>query len=1121
MRYVREVRWVFVGDPNLASRFLPLARTLIGVATSTTDERVDNSKHTFDRSGARFVITRLPEGIVTVEIDVRALQDQFKRDPQVVQMWIPRGFVIYPCSDAEPRGWGLPVQYIEDASQPPDLQELATQNLRPGLDTSRWTAGGVLGQVLLTRDEDAGYPVEQTEKRSVIQTPHYNPLAGPKPTLKGEPRRGDWQAYRLEFTDFQPQTFVSDEEGREELREWKREMYRLHNNYRESIGRERLNPPLRGQFDVAQMISDMSFTVGWNGHMTSEFYSTYKTYNDRGGKNGSSATEYQFALEWTQREKAFWYSADIIITFADSYEVQYIDPTGFPVYKVEGTVYSITPQQALDWWLGSPPHAAYIQDERWNTGYYDFSAGCMSVGYQKGAATTVFSTEGQWIQTGNKFWHSRHAEVPAVSWRGFDSENLLWETWPVRFEIQRTGEDPDYLYETVVVKQEDFITVSDSTVLGETVEAHRPRQFMYGGTKAMENSNGTNVARRTPLSGEIYMRGRAVAIAPDLGFVLAAAIHKMEGADGTATYRLIAICHHHNDQTGNELVEGMTRFVRVWWADMPDDDPAIVNRSGQNVSLPCSPRVQIRKKYGLENEGDPGPWNELNGINNWRGGQLIDVGSTGEYANDLLKYDCLWRFNDDGTRAICIRSQFKPEWFASVTTEELEGSATFVGLLQSSSLRQLMPANTDLGALFGNDLRLSHAYCEGGEPWFLELEFSHGAGSTSATLQLTPHGVGSGGRVEDRAWWFETVPVAVYAKWAELFADRDGDGRLIPFASPMCFRPIVAYYEGDQARAVYDVTSCQHQQFSHSLDDPDRADFAPVQRTVHFRGLVRAPARLTVGDARAALPSVVQYSGEVAFEPEAIMASHPCVFFADDQHLAFAAAGIAPPLAPRAAAAFDPFVERDAYALALQYDDLRDAWAAAIEVIINPEFPGLWDIAPTEAPIWRYAAWLNGQRVFFLLADNPQADYPHACLTMYYGVRLGPVLGTIFEGAPISIGWVHQRLTASHWQGGFAKDRDGEWVYAACVTRQPYGNLRRSRDDVPIPSNPAVAQWVYTWEAGTGYFLHQNLMASYQHEGNVANIGGFMTSSFADQTGLATLTLTPGENPRSFYARVV
>ncbi len=299
------------------------------------------------------------------------------------------------------------------------------------------------------------------------------------------------------------------------------------------------------------------------------------------------------------------------------------------------------------------------------------------------------------------------------------------------------------------------------------------------------------------------------------------------------------------------------------------------------------------------------------------------------------------------------------------------------------------------------------------------------------------------------------------------------------------------------------------------------ANFAPVQRTVHFRGLVRAPAQLTVGDARAALPSVVQYSGEVAFEPEAIMAPHPCVFFADDQHLAFAAAGCAPPLAPRAATSFDPFVERDAYALALQYDDLTEAWAAAIEVIINPEFPGLWDIAPTEAPIWRYAAWLNGERVHYATAANPQADYPHACLTIYYGVRPGPVLGTIFEGAPISIGWVHTRLAAGHWQGGFAKDRNGEWVYGVSLCRQPAGVLRRSRDDVPIPGNPAVAQWIYTWAEGTGYFLHQNLMASFGHTGTPENFGGFMRASFADQLGLAALTQTPGSNPRALYVRVV
>lgn len=1119
MRYEGEVVWRFVGDRQLAQRFRQLGRLLIGELRSTLAPGVETLAKEFrGENGLRVRVQLVKDSNPIVEVDVSAMQSE--QILRAVQLWIPEGFVIYPASDASPSGWGLPCTYVDDESLPEELQEFAPDNLRPGLDVSRWTPGGLLGQVLLTRQENAGYPDPIVRRAGVVITPHYHPQFGPFPTSGERPRLGDWQAYRLEFADYTAQSLNLSDDARAALVNWKRDAFRRINAYRESIGRDRIYPQFRGVFDISQACAEMAWATGWTGHMVEAFPITYRTYNDRGGKNGSASEERNnYVSTVTMAEAAFWYSGEILITFAQTLIPEYDDANGWPVYRMQGLRFDITPEQALDGWLSSPRHSAYLQSDQWDFGAYQGCASTMSLGYRQGTGVALFSHEGQWIQTGNRFWHSRHDEVPALSWRGFDSENLLWETWPVKFTLVREGTDPDYTYRTRIDVQGPFIVTDEigTEPADDTYPSAYTNQILYGFATPYTTAP-SGVTRRRPLGGEIFARGRAIAIAPDMGFVLAAAVHRIGEGEG-AVYRLVAICHHEADQPADQVVNGMTRFIRVWWADMVPDAPPLADRFGGIASLRCHPRTLIRKKFGEEDAQDPGPWTELNGVNNWRGGQLIDIGSTGEYdAPDLLKYDCLWRFNDDGTRAICIRSQFKPEWFEARESWTAEDPG-FVPAIAGSE-RWLFPAHSDVGGMLrtpGPVSYASHAYCEGGEPWILELSLSHGSTSTDASLSMFRHGSGPGGRAEDGAWWFETVLADYYGKWVDTPSEDP------EFRAPIHFRPIVAYYDADgSARAVYDVTASAFHQFAFDTTSESTPRWwVAWDRGVHFRGVVRGPASLTVSAARAALPDVVRYSCEVALDPEDMLAAHPVVFFADDEHLAFAAAGCAPAAATTSPSNFNPFVERLAYELELANPALTDALAAAITADVNPAWPGFCGVAPSTAQVWRYAAWLNGERVHYATAANPQADYPHAALTTYYGVLPGPILGTVFEGGPWTIGWVHERLAAGHWQGGFAKDRNGEWVYGLSLCRQAAGALRRSRDDVPIPGNPAVAQWVFDCGGSAAYFLHQNLMASFGHLGLPANFGGFMRASFADEAALAAMTGTPGSNPRALYVRVV
>lgn len=114
---------------------------------------------------------------------------------EAVQLWTPRGFVVYPSTKANFGGWGQPAVY-EDSVTP-----WSTAWLAPGLISTNWTPDGPLGEVLISKDLNAGYPsqtkpvgplfFEKSEVRSVLSAGRW--IA---------PRVGAWKGYRSEYVDY-------------------------------------------------------------------------------------------------------------------------------------------------------------------------------------------------------------------------------------------------------------------------------------------------------------------------------------------------------------------------------------------------------------------------------------------------------------------------------------------------------------------------------------------------------------------------------------------------------------------------------------------------------------------------------------------------------------------------------------------------------------------------------------------------------------------------------------------------------------------------------------------------------------------------------------------------------
>lgn len=573
--------------------------------------KVGKVERTLD-DGTRIVATfdgTLP--IVTVFDPVRQVPAVDERAD--TELWIPRGFVVYPANAAAPQGWGLPVVQLTGEGITP----YSTVNRAPGLDVARWTAGGALGQVLLTRDAGAGFPDDE----SIVVPLLFHAQFGIRPLTELQPPAvGEWRGFRIEFADFSAQSRDIGADEAAAIVAAKRAVFEGVNEHRISVGRDPLQLPIRGLHDSGQTTAEILHATHTIGHYSDRFPVTYRTYPDRLSKDGFRA--FVAAAAATSRNEPGAAAENLLASGTET--VIGVDPNGIPISDVVPGA-DLTGPAAVDAWLDSPIHRPIIEDEGWD-GHWATT----SIGFRHAFAAQHFYHNNQWIETGSRCWNSRHAEIPTLSWFGFATLNLAWETWPCAFE-EGSGSTPPA----------DPLRILTPLDLGGG-------QFWLRYYHAKEaHPTSPPYASNTwvpALDSRIFMRGRSVGVVPRGGWVWAAAVQKFESPDGDRfnVYRFVVLAHHEDDQPTDKKTHGMTRYLRVWWCDVTWDG-----------FLAANAQSTIRGVYGQEDEG--WPWDEVDSPYSWHDGGLVDVGSSTGAAPDLLKYASQWVFSSDGMRAICLR----------------------------------------------------------------------------------------------------------------------------------------------------------------------------------------------------------------------------------------------------------------------------------------------------------------------------------------------------------------------------------------------------------------------------------------------------------------------------------
>lgn len=480
-------------------------------------------------------------------------------------LWVPRGFVVYPAWSDAPGGVGLPI--LPDSSAGP----YTATNLDPGVDRARWTAGGPCGEVLISPDKNAGY----RSIPNVLTTPLlFHPTRGPVFHWGGKDAydaraTSAWKTYRIALEA--PYAVFPDESAANATA-----MFEAVNVARSDAGHGALLLPPRGYCHAAQVMCSIMQTAGSTDAESSSYPPTYTTTADRLTKDGFSATLMNTAFTSFNRGD---------------------NPTAYELRHLGGSL-----TEALAAWQADTDAASALALDTGTAGFLD-------VGFRGGywAANVIQRT--RWIGAGNAAWQSTDPALPPLSWHSFASVNLAWETYPAQF-------DADH-YDTAPLATTRTFTTPDGDCWLNYPRVSAPHAYDV----------------EPALSRYIYSRGRAIALAPRGGLVWCACATPIANAD-----RLIALVHHPEDQPADSM-QGYTRYLRVWWADIP-----------RRAHLRLAPQETIC------GEDADDPWG-------WRGGQLIDLGSapapsTGWAATGAvtsLKYASCWRAAPDGLRAICLR----------------------------------------------------------------------------------------------------------------------------------------------------------------------------------------------------------------------------------------------------------------------------------------------------------------------------------------------------------------------------------------------------------------------------------------------------------------------------------
>lgn len=552
-------------------------------------------------------------------------------------MWIPRGFVVWPVSSASPLGWGAP-------STPVDDDPYHADNVRPGLDTNRWTAGGALGQVLLTRVPGGGYPDEDERPLPPLL---FHREVGPRPAQDEEgafvidlpPESGGWSGYRLEFAPYRSNS-VADSANATFIAAWKRDAYAAVNAYRVSIGRQPLLLPIRGWHDSGQVTADLMHSTQVMGHDAEAYPETYRSMVDRLTKSGITALISDTQAD-SRNTGGSGLNGENLHINSSTVPVQIgVDSEGFGIFS-----YTTGPQESaqavLDSWLNSPRHLEVIESPLWDHGT------SFVPGYAGSAAAQHFVGRGDWILAGNRVWHSDDPRVPALSWFGPPALNLAFETYPVRWDTAAWVADGTPLPGSPGYRMYLRLDVATFSVDGVAwFQVHTaqssPSLPWY-----------QDPAIQPALSCLIFARGRAIAAAPRGGLVWAAAVQAHEGM-----HRLVALVHDESVQLANPVRNGLTATLSIWYCDIPDLDRFLLN-----------PETVIRGIYGEEDEGYP--WDQVNNPYSWRPAGTVDVGSSNGDARDLLLYLSQWTFDRSGQRAVCLRSSWTADTLNTAVGQDI------------------------------------------------------------------------------------------------------------------------------------------------------------------------------------------------------------------------------------------------------------------------------------------------------------------------------------------------------------------------------------------------------------------------------------------------------------------
>lgn len=488
-----------------------------------------------------------------------------KKTDQTTVLWIPRGFIVYPAWSDARGGVGLPV--IQDGDNP-----YTAENLAPGDVRDRWTVGGVCGEVLISRDKDAGYPTDPIR----VTTPLlFHPTKGPGLLWKGDGMydtqapEGNWTTYRIEFE--LPQLHFPNDNPADALA-----LYEQLNQVRTSAGVTPFYLTPRGLAKKAEIAASILLTAGSTVDYSASYPPTYQHSYDRLTKEGVTANMQNVAY-------TSWNRGD-----------------GLPMFELRSNAGGAT--AALAEWMADPDLSAVIQ--------VDMGAGAFAnTGSRGGYLCATVEEYTGWLGAGNIAFYPGDKQLPILTWYGFASMNQAFETFPCIFDTPHWDTAP-------LVPFMNFTNANGDCWLNYT-----------------RSATPTVSDVEPAMSRHIFSRGRRLAIAPNGGLVWGACWQTFNDND-----RLIAVIHHPEDQPGS-LLDGMTRYVRVWWCDVP-----------KRANLRGDPQAIIA---GTDPDDAWG----------WKGGTLVDIGvmpapSRGAAATgavNSLKYTAGWRFSPDGSKAACLR----------------------------------------------------------------------------------------------------------------------------------------------------------------------------------------------------------------------------------------------------------------------------------------------------------------------------------------------------------------------------------------------------------------------------------------------------------------------------------